>query len=108
MVGSALLITTPSYPWYAILLVMVVGWGGRVSWLAVAAAGYLAQYAHALALAPSVAQRLGYGLAAASVVVNWWSRRTDPARRAPDDPAFGDRVTGHRTAEDRVTDQLSR
>jgi hypothetical protein len=108
MVGSALLITTPSYPWYAILLVMVVGWGGRVSWLAVAAGGYLAQYAHDLALTASAAQRLGYGLAAVSVVVNWWWRRVDPARRAADEPATADRVTGDRTAEDRVTDQLSR
>jgi hypothetical protein len=77
MVGSALLITTPSYPWYAILLVMVVGWGGRVSWLAVAAAGYLAQYAQDLALAASEAQRLGYGLAGALVVVHWWRQRAD-------------------------------
>ena len=34
--GTALLATTPSYPWYAILLVVLVALDGRIEWLAVA------------------------------------------------------------------------
>jgi hypothetical protein len=68
MVGTALLVSSPAYPWYALLLVVLVGLGGRVEWLAVAAAGYLAQHAHDLGLGAALAQRIGYGTAAAIVV----------------------------------------
>ena len=37
--------TSPAYPWYALLLVVIVALGARPAWLGVAAAGYLAQYA---------------------------------------------------------------
>lgn len=83
MVGGALLVTTPSYPWYAILLVLVVAWGAPAAWLSVAAAGYLAQYTYDLSLAPSVAQRWGYGTAAAVVALGWlWRRINSPATTA--------------------------
>jgi hypothetical protein len=63
MTGSALLVATPSYPWYAVLLVLMVALGARPAWLTVAAAGYLAQYAHDFGIAYVTAQRLGYGAA---------------------------------------------
>ena len=37
-------VAAPAYPWYALLLVALVGLGGGAWWLAVAAAGYVAQY----------------------------------------------------------------
>ena len=40
--GSLLLVTTPSYPWYALPLVALVALTGRLEWLAVAASSYAA------------------------------------------------------------------
>ncbi|GAA2615754.1 hypothetical protein GCM10010399_53400 [Dactylosporangium fulvum] len=68
MVGSALLVTAPGYPWYATLLVLLAAAGGRVEWLGVAVAGSLVLYANDLGITPLLAQRLGYGLALAAVV----------------------------------------
>ena len=68
MVGVALLVTTPSYAWYATLLILLVAFTNRPEWLAVAVAGYVAQYSANLALHGIHAQRLGYGLAAALVL----------------------------------------
>ncbi|MBV9793299.1 MAG: DUF2029 domain-containing protein [Actinobacteria bacterium] len=42
MTGVALMVTTPRYQWYAILLVMLVVLDGRWEWLSLAAGGYLA------------------------------------------------------------------
>jgi hypothetical protein len=80
--GGLLLVATPSYPWYALLLVALVALGARVEWLAVAAAGYVAQYGDRFGLSHPVANRLGYGLAAMAVVAGWWWRRRTRATRA--------------------------
>jgi hypothetical protein len=80
--GGLLLVATPSYPWYAVLLVALVALGARVEWLAVAAAGYVAQYGDRFGLSHPVANRLGYGLAAMAVVAGWWWRRRTRATRA--------------------------
>ena len=40
MTGAAMLVTTPSYPWYGVLLVLLVAFGARVEWLAVVAGAY--------------------------------------------------------------------
>jgi Glycosyltransferase family 87 len=69
MTGVALLVATPSYSWYAMLLVLLVALGGRPEWLAVAVAGQLAQHATNLDLDPTLAQRIGYGVALAVVIV---------------------------------------
>lgn len=61
--GSLLLVTTPSYPWYAVPLVALAVMSRRLEWLAVAAAGY---WAHAGAGAGVPAA--GYALAAAILV----------------------------------------
>jgi hypothetical protein len=79
MTGTALLVAGPAYPWYALLLVMLVGLGARPEWLAVVAAGYVAQYAAELSLTPAEAQRLGYGAALVVVVTGAVVRR----RRSP-------------------------
>jgi hypothetical protein len=68
MVGAALLVSTPDYPWYVLLLGMLVAFGARVEWFAVALAAYLAQFAHDLPAGGGLAPRLGY-LAALLVVV---------------------------------------
>jgi Glycosyltransferase family 87 len=70
MVGAALLVTTPAYPWYALLLVGLVALGGPPAWLAVAAAGYLAQYGQYLGLDAAAGQRIGYGLALLAVLAS--------------------------------------
>ena len=68
MTGAALLVATPAYAWYALLLVLLVGPGARTVWLAVVAAGYLVNYATPLHVDGQLAQRVGYGLALAAVV----------------------------------------
>ncbi|MGH7883347.1 MAG: glycosyltransferase 87 family protein, partial [Candidatus Dormibacteraceae bacterium] len=73
MVGMALLVTTPSYPWYSLLLIPFVAMAGRWEWLLVAAAPsalYLSISAggHGWALPLSVA-KLGFGTAGIIVVV---------------------------------------
>jgi hypothetical protein len=89
--GALLVVTAPSYPWYALLLVVLVALGARGEWLAVAAAGYLAQWAHELHLDGTVAARIGYGLAAATVVAAWRLRR----RAAHHDGAQGRDADDH-------------
>jgi hypothetical protein len=46
MTAAAMAVCTPQFPWYAILLVMLVALDGRPEWLAIAAGGYLSPYAH--------------------------------------------------------------
>jgi hypothetical protein len=67
MTGAALLVTTPGYQWYALLLVMLVGLGARRVWLTVVAAGYLVGFAALLHVDGTVLQRVGYGIALAVV-----------------------------------------
>ncbi len=44
MTSAALAVCTPQFPWYAILLVMLVALDGRPEWLAIAAGGYLSDH----------------------------------------------------------------
>jgi hypothetical protein len=76
MVAATLLVAAPAYPWYALLLVMLVAYGAPAEWLAVAAAAYLPQFAGDLGLATSTAQRLGYGAALAFVLAGLALRTT--------------------------------
>ncbi|WP_433606898.1 glycosyltransferase 87 family protein [Dactylosporangium sp. CA-139114] len=69
MVGTALLVTAPAYPWYAMLLVMLVAYGASTAWLALAVAAYLAQFAPQFGLATRDGQRIGYAVALVAVVV---------------------------------------
>jgi len=71
MTGVALAVATPPFPWYTMLLVMLVAFDGRAEWLAFAAAMHLA-VVHPLpstVLTPATAERIGYGTALSIVVV---------------------------------------
>ncbi|MCN9241077.1 glycosyltransferase 87 family protein [Streptomyces sp. RY43-2] len=65
--GTALLLTSPAYYWYALLVVALVAMGGRWEWLAVAAAGTVLYVAGAREW--HGVQATAYGLAAATVLV---------------------------------------
>jgi hypothetical protein len=82
MTGAALLVTAPAYPWYALLLVVLVALDGRAEWLAVALAGQAALHATDLGLPPLAAQRAAYAVAGAVVLGAALARR----RLAPASP----------------------
>ena len=65
--GSLLLLLTPAYSWYALLVVALAAMDGRWEWLGVALAGAVAYL-----YGPST---LAYGLATAAVVAGWTVRR---------------------------------
>lgn len=83
MTSAALVICTPQFQWYAILLVMLVALDGRPEWLALPAGGYLANDAHLTATLvlpdPRVA---GYGGGAAIAVTIALARYRRSRRRA--------------------------
>ncbi len=81
LVGTALLLATPGYSWYALLLVMLVGFSGRLEYLTVVVAGYLAQYASNVDLTGREAQRYGYGAAAVIIVATALWRNRSSLRR---------------------------
>src|SRR3984957_2902245 len=84
MTGAALAVTTPPFPWYAMLLVMLVAFDGRVEWLRFAMVRYLATSTPLPGVRIPVldALRAAYGLALAVVVVvaliRWRRSRTLP------------------------------
>jgi hypothetical protein len=93
MTGAALMIAAPSYPWYSLLLVMLVALGARPEWLAAAAAGYLAQYAPAVGLSVVTGQRIGYGVALVVIISCALARRALGLRSgAPRSAGDGGRV----------------
>ncbi|MER5884144.1 glycosyltransferase 87 family protein [Streptomyces sp. NPDC001941] len=73
--GTAFLLLTPGYSWYALLLVALVALDGRWEWLAVAAAG-AAKYVTGRAFAdPATVGTTAYAVAAVLVLAGWWVRR---------------------------------
>ncbi|MFG2292375.1 glycosyltransferase family 87 protein [Streptomyces sp. NPDC048603] len=70
--GTAFLLTTPGYSWYALLLIGLVALDGRWEWLGVALAG-AAAYMTVRAVAD--AGTVMYGVAALAVVCGWALRR---------------------------------
>ncbi|MFJ6719269.1 glycosyltransferase family 87 protein [Streptomyces sp. NPDC091259] len=79
--GTAFLLMTPGYSWYALLLVALVALDGRAEWLGVAVAG-AAAYVCAPALGGATVQ-VAYGLAAAAVVAGWAARAGKGLRSGP-------------------------
>ena len=75
MVAAALLVTAPSYPWYAMLLVMLIAYGAPAEWLVLAVAGTAAQLAGDFGLTQSVVQRAAYGTALLVVAAGLLLRR---------------------------------
>ncbi|MFF5455019.1 glycosyltransferase 87 family protein [Streptomyces sp. NPDC012950] len=71
--GTAFLLLTPGYSWYALLLVALVALDGRWEWLGVALAGATAYLA--VPLVGQGAATTAYGIAAAAVCAGRWTRR---------------------------------
>jgi hypothetical protein len=82
MTAAALAVTTPHYQWYALLLVMLVAFDGRIEWLAFAAGAYYAaepgmgRYTPPYRLVDAIA----YGIPVLVVAAGWLARR-ELARR---------------------------
>ena len=88
MTGVALAVATPPFPWYAMLLVMLVAFDGRVEWLGLAMVRYLAVSSPLPGVHVPVldALRAAYGLALAVVVavaLIRWHRSRALARPVP-------------------------
>ncbi|WP_443732263.1 glycosyltransferase 87 family protein [Streptomyces endocoffeicus] len=88
--GTAFLLMTPGYPWYALLVVALVALDGRWEWLGLPLAG-VAQYVTARAVDDGAwVGTLGYAVAAAAVMAGWalrarqarWARRAASAPRS--------------------------
>jgi hypothetical protein len=105
MVATALLVTASAYPWYAMLLVMLIAYGAPAEWLVLAVAGTLTQLATDLGFAQSGMQRAAYGAAllviAAGLVIRRHRTATDigswhatRGAAAADRPVAGDRGAG--------------
>jgi hypothetical protein len=75
MTGAALAVTTPTFQWYALLLVMLVALDGRPEWLAFSAGAYWAAEPQLGPLTTPYAAAAGYGLAVAVVAAAWLGRR---------------------------------
>jgi hypothetical protein len=77
MTAAALAVTTPHYQWYALLLVMLVAFDGRIEWLAFAAGAYYAaepgmgRYTPPYRLVDAIA----YGVPILVVAGGWLARR---------------------------------
>ncbi|MBT2441994.1 DUF2029 domain-containing protein [Streptomyces sp. ISL-36] len=71
--GTAFLLMTPGYSWYALLLIALVALDGRWEWLTIAVAG-AASYVTGRALG-EVTVTVAYGLAAAAILTGWLLRR---------------------------------
>ncbi|MEV7521970.1 glycosyltransferase 87 family protein [Streptomyces sp. NPDC091371] len=83
--GSAFLLMTPGYSWYALLLIALVALDGRWEWLATALAG-AAAYVTGRALGEATGT-VAYGLAAAAVLAGQMLRR--PQTRRAEAPGVG-------------------
>ena len=79
--GTALLATTPEFPWYSLLLVALVALDGRIEWLAVAASVSTAAVWHDVTGAPLPNLRAGYGAGLAVVLAVTAARRVVRHRR---------------------------
>lgn len=76
LLGTALLVATPAYPWYGLLLVALIPLDGRWEWLAVPAAGQLVYLGGG-----GDVQQLAYGTALVAVLTGALVRRRRAAGR---------------------------
>jgi Glycosyltransferase family 87 len=84
MTAAALAVTTPSFQWYSLLLVMLVALDGRPEWLAFAAGGYYAAEPNMGRLTVPAQYHLAvaYGVPVLVVAAGWLVRRELARRRA--------------------------
>ncbi|MGW4160603.1 glycosyltransferase 87 family protein [Streptomyces sp. NPDC004788] len=94
--GTAFLLLTPGYSWYALLLVALVALDGRWEWLGVALAGAVAYLAGPVA--GTVGGTAAYGAAGIVVCAMWWMRRRNVGRSAGARRDLTARTTGPDTA----------
>ncbi|MGP3980477.1 glycosyltransferase family 87 protein [Streptomyces sp. KR80] len=80
--GTAFLLMTPGYPWYALLVVALVALDGRWEWLVVPLAGTAKYVAGRGVPDGDVVGTSGYAIAAAAVLAGWALR--DVRRRRAD------------------------
>ena len=86
MTGAALAVTTPPFPWYTMLLVMLVAFDGRAEWLAFAMVKYFAvgEPLPGVRVPIAAIERAGYAAALAVVVlvslIRWRRGRARPGR----------------------------
>jgi len=82
MTAAALAVTTPRYQWYALLLVMLVAFDGRLEWLAFAAGAYYAAEPNMGRYTPPgrLVDAIAYGVPVLVVAGGWLARR-ELARR---------------------------
>ena len=92
MTAAALAVTTPPFPWYTMLLVMLVAFDGRAEWLAFAMVKYFAvgEPLPGVRVPIAAIERDGYAAALAVVVLvsllRWRRGRTQgrgPAQPVP-------------------------
>lgn len=84
--GLYIVVTSPFYAWYSLILVAVVAASGRLEWLWIAFAPTLVYLTRDIHLSGAAAVNVGYGLGTVIVVVTtisrWARRRTQPAAAA--------------------------
>ncbi|MEV6673380.1 glycosyltransferase family 87 protein [Streptomyces sp. NPDC051162] len=101
--GTAFLLLTPGYSWYALLLVGLVALDGRWEWLGVAVAG-AAKYIGGRAVGdPNLLGTVAYAVAALAVTGGWALRRAAAKRAGRAAPEAAPEATGRtrRTAPER-------
>ncbi|MGH3151066.1 MAG: glycosyltransferase 87 family protein [Streptosporangiaceae bacterium] len=83
MTAAALAVTTPSFQWYSLLLVMLVALDGRPEWLAFAAGGYYAAEPNMgnLTVPNRYHDAVAYGVPVLVVAAGWLVRRELARRR---------------------------
>jgi Glycosyltransferase family 87 len=92
MTAAALAVCTPQFPWYAILLVMLVALDGRPEWLIIAAGGYLTIYPNLGVAGVTLhdPRAIGYGggaaIAGAFAIVRYVLARRSGADSAQEEP----------------------
>jgi hypothetical protein len=82
MVGAALILTSPAYPWYTELVVALAALAGRAEWLPLAFAAYLPIFGGDVGLPWTQATVVGY-ITAAAVAITGTVARVVRARRGP-------------------------
>ena len=83
MVGVSFVVLTPSYSWYALLLVPLVALGARPAWLWVVAAGYPVYFSGVLTTGYGGTRVIAYGGAAVLVAAAYAFRAHRTTRTLP-------------------------
>jgi hypothetical protein len=86
LTGIGLAVAGITYPWYPLLLVVLVALDGRWEWLTLAVPSYLGYFSVPLHLPFSATERVGYGIALAFVLAAGLAR-SQRAAAAPTSPA---------------------